>query len=517
MSDFDYNDNEAPYSDFEFSDQSFDDTEDNNDEIGYSSTDDGSAFDDDDIYGPRADTRKIYETDHKALTKTDLFDICQSLIDDAHSILSLPKDTIATLLQTFNWRRDNLIERYMEDPDKVLSTSGVIDKPTTFQFETAESGYMCYICCEDTPNMELLRLGCNHRACRSCFKYYTEQKINEEGTSKDLRCPNENCTFVIPDSAIKVLVTIDVYNKYKDLSLKSFVRSRNSIKWCPYPDCDSAVECLVRDYELKTTVPSVTCANGHSFCFGCSLEDHQPCLCALVKLWLQKSQDDSETANWIKANTKECSKCHAPIEKNGGCNHMKCKTCRHEFCWICMGDWIKHGQAYYNCSRYDDKDSKESREAISDSRHSLERYLHYFNRYANHEQSARLDKKTYIMVVKKSKVLQESIGMSWIQAQFLSQSFKILHQARKTLKWSYAFAYYLEKSHVTTIFEDNQSDLEFAVEQLSELFEMDASEIADRKVQLLDKCSYVGKRRIKLIEEAAKGLSAEEWKYVVDF
>lgn len=56
------------------------------------------------------------------------------------------------------------------------------------------------------------------------------------------------------------------------------------------------------------------------FCFGCSLDDHQPTTCGVAKLWSKKCADDSETSNWIAANTKECSKCNSTIEKNGGCN-----------------------------------------------------------------------------------------------------------------------------------------------------------------------------------------------------
>jgi len=64
-----------------------------------------------------------------------------------------------------------------------------------------------------------------------------------------------------------------------------------------------------------------------------------------MKKWDQKCKDDSETANWLNANTKDCiaypspcrrvgslsssspctlagPKCHTAIEKNGGCNHM---------------------------------------------------------------------------------------------------------------------------------------------------------------------------------------------------
>lgn len=43
--------------------------------------------------------------------------------------------------------------------------------------------------------------------------------------------------------------------------------------------------------------------------------------------WKQKIQDDSETNNWLAANTKPCPKCGKPVEKAGGCNLVVCK-CR---------------------------------------------------------------------------------------------------------------------------------------------------------------------------------------------
>ena len=57
--------------------------------------------------------------------------------------------------------------------------------------------------------------------------------------------------------------------------------------------------------------------------------------------WQEKCSNESETVNWILANTKKCPKCLARIEKNQGCNHMVCKNkgCKKEFCWVCMDDW----------------------------------------------------------------------------------------------------------------------------------------------------------------------------------
>lgn len=54
----------------------------------------------------------------------------------------------------------------------------------------------------------------------------------------------------------------------------------------------------------------------------CSEDWHEPIKCDLLKKWKKKCDDDSETSNWIAANTKECPKCRITIEKDGGCNHM---------------------------------------------------------------------------------------------------------------------------------------------------------------------------------------------------
>lgn len=74
---------------------------------------------------------------------------------------------------------------------------------------------------------------------------------------------------------------------------------------------------------------------------------------------------------------------------------MTCRKCRHEFCWVCMGKlhvclclvqcilnassigpWSEHGTSWYNCNRFDEKSSAEARENQTQSRVTLERYLH---------------------------------------------------------------------------------------------------------------------------------------------
>jgi len=256
----------------------------------------------------------------------------------------------------------------------------------------------------------------------------------------------------------------------------------------------------------------------HKFCFGCPIEmDHRPVVCGVAKMWLKKCRDDSETANWIKSNTKECSNCQSTIEKNGGCNHMTCKKCKHEFCWVCMGPWSEHGTSWYSCNRYDEKNGVDARDIQSKSRASLERYLHYYNRWANHEQSAKLSLDLYAKTEKKMEEMQITSALTWIEVQFMKKAVEEVDKCRTTLKWTYCMAYYLAKGNEKDLFEDNQRDLEKAVEDLSELLEspIEAENIPTLRQQVTNKTVYVHKRNEIVLEDTAHGFLEGRWKWNV--
>jgi ariadne-1 len=109
--------------------------------------------------------------------------------------------------------------------------------------------------------------------------------------------------------------------------------------------------------------------------------------------------------------------------------------------------------------------------------------------------------------------LQATAGMSWIEVQFLEDASKALQRCRQTLKWTYAFAFYLARNNLTNIFEDNQKDLEMAVENLSEMFEKPVDQLAGLKVDMMDKTSYCNKRRIILLSDTAENLKSGTWTF----
>ncbi|KAL2752149.1 hypothetical protein ACRALDRAFT_2044959 [Sodiomyces alcalophilus JCM 7366] len=439
------------------------------------------------------------------------------MVNEVNMILDINKEDAAILLRHFRWNKERLIEDLMDKRAKVLEAAGLGADVTAAPRLEAIPGFVCDICCEDEEGLQTFAMKCGHRYCVDCYRQYLTQKIREEGEAARIQCPAEGCGRIIDAKSLDILVTPGLSDRYRELLNRTYVEDKDVLKWCPAPDCQNAIECGVKKKDLDKVVPTVACLCGHRFCFGCILNDHQPAPCELVKKWLKKCADDSETANWISANTKECPRCNSTIEKNGGCNHMTCRKCKHEFCWMCMGLWSEHGTSWYNCNRFEEKSGTDARDAQAKSRMSLERYLHYYNRYANHEQSAKLDKDIYHKTEKKMVELQRESGMSWIEVQYLNAASQTLQMCRQTLKWTYAFAFYLARNNLTEIFEDNQKDLEMAVEALSEMFEKPVQELCDRKLKvvMMDKTSYCNKRRIILLEDTAENLATGRWAFNV--
>jgi len=350
---------------------------------------------------PEREIKKIYEVDFTLHSTSDIVKHQTDEIAHVANILKCQEEHAGTLLRSFKWNKERLLESYMDNSSKVCETAGVILDENRRPRVLSVNGFCCDICCRDEPGLQTLSLSCDHRFCIDCYSHYLTQKISDEGESRKIQCMQSNCGVIVDQKTIQMIVQPEVYTKYQNLLVRTYVDDNPSYRWCPAPNCEYASQCSVRSSSLREIIPIIVCKCGTRYCHGCGLSDHQPCICELVKLWIKKCADDSETANWIHANTKECPKCNSTIEKNGGCNHMTCRKCKYEFCWVCMGPWAEHGTSWYNCNRFEEKTSVDARDQQANSRQALEKYLHYYNRFSNHEQSAKLDKDLYEKTEKK--------------------------------------------------------------------------------------------------------------------
>ncbi|EGD74048.1 ariadne protein [Salpingoeca rosetta] len=483
--------------------------EDNDDVMVDDDDDDG---DDEAMFGVEesgAPTLLVDETQCTFITADELIAQQVHLIKEISSVLQLPHGTARVLLEHFGWSKEQLMERYWtEDHDKLFADARCI-QPKDMKDQCDED--MCSICGNDNKE-ELLQIGCGHGFCHECWVAYLEEKILSQG-KQSIECPEYNCNILVDESTVTSLLKgpahAETLARYYERVADAIVDSKKTMRWCPAPDCKFAV--IAPHSKCKM----VKCKCGFEFCFQCGQENHTPVLCLMLKAWLKKCADDSETSNWLQAHTKPCPKCASVIEKNGGCNHMSCRKCKHEFCWICLGDWEPHGSSWFNCTRFNDSETAVVREKVDASRSLLKRYLFYFDRFKNHQSSRQFEEKLVKAVDWKMKQMQKQ-GWGWVEVQFLIQAVATLQQARRVLQYTYVFAYYLKKTPQCLIFEENQADLQMQTERLSEYLEQRAAKMDDLhnlKQQVMNLRAYCEHRLQKLVEHVEEGYKVGFWEY----
>lgn len=356
--------------------------------------------------------------------------------------------------------------------------------------------------------------GCEHEFCNNCWSKYLEVKILDEGMGENITCPAHNCTILLHyETCLNLLKNCRAEEVYKTIIKNSFVDVHTNLKWCSGSGCTFVIK-----YNINLGEEPVVCKCGVTNCFSCGNNWHMPVECDLFVRWLQKCQDDSETSNWITINTKNCPSCHATIEKDGGCNHVICtnKTCKYEFCWICMGIWSIH-KSSYNCNHFDEEEAQAKRSVQEIIRKELERYVFYYNRYINHKRSLELEQQLHASVNDKIKKLVKK-GISWVDLQFLSQSVYTLSKCRSTLMYTYPFAYYLVKNNHCVLFHENQNDLQNAIERLSGYLErsIETDNYEEIKRNVIDLKIYCEGRRKKLEVHILEGYKEKVWEYRLD-
>jgi IBR domain, a half RING-finger domain/IBR domain len=324
----------------------------------------------------------------------------------------------------------------------------------------------CSVCFDETHTFTVLR-PCGHAFCDECWGDHLRVQI-ENGQSVEIECMHYDCHARVPEHVVRKLVSEQLYAKYSLFSSKQFVESSSNMRWCPRPGCTNAVS----DPQSAPSCRVATCSCGYSFCFDCALEAHAPASCGMMKLWRVKCNEDNETYSWIIANTKDCPRCSVPIEKQNGCFMMTCKSCRHQFCWLCLADWSTHPNhfrcATYNETQLSNRPEWRDRNAESDKRKSIGNMLRYYNMYKEHHKASTLEESAERRISKRIETLQdESNDFHLYDTSFVRTGYRVLRELRYVLKHTYVYSYYLDQPELRAPFELFQSRIEMLAESLT--------------------------------------------------
>jgi ariadne-1 len=265
---------------------------------------------------------------------TDISPLLIALVNEVSTLLDISEDEAQSILQHFKWDKEKLTDSYFSNPEKVRLTCGLdLYSSNLLSHLTGPNGlsgkFKCRICYDENDLSDSFSLGCGHPFCKSCFAEYLRNAITDGGSCITVKCPEHKCKQVVTKSIVHGMLNSEESCKYDLYFTRDFIEKSKNMKYCPAPRCEKVA--------IGSGVTTVRCACNYTFCFKCGEEAHDPCSCAQLSDWNEKCMNESETANWILANTRKCPQCTTRIEKNQGCNHMTCKMCKHEFCWICMG------------------------------------------------------------------------------------------------------------------------------------------------------------------------------------
>lgn len=249
------------------------------------------------------------------------------------SLLGTPFDESLILLGHFKWDKEKLMNEYFLEPERLRTDCGLPADATANG--SSRNDFECHICYETFPSHETSSLACNHHFCNGCYREYLKVQISEGPQCILTCCPEYKCRFRVLRSLFEKLVSAEELAKLDEYYLRNYTDTSKYMRHCPAPRCDKVA--------IGSGIITINCSCGTSYCFKCGEDAHEPCSCSHMQEWKGKCANESETANWILANTRKCPACNTRIEKNQGCNHMTCRICKHEFCWICMGKSLPPG------------------------------------------------------------------------------------------------------------------------------------------------------------------------------
>lgn len=194
--------------------------------------------------------------------------------------------------------------------------------------ESSES-LTCCICSDDFDAGDTVACGGDddiHFFCKPCLSSYCTVTL-ESGAIQSIPCAIPSCKSLFATHDIK-----SVLSDFDILKIEHREDSRDrrvALAAKAILHCECGVVAIVTEEDLgngRIVCPGNGC--GRRFCAKCGNVDHGNESCP----------PPVETVQWLDKHSKKCPNCSNRIEKNGGCNHMKCRPpggCGHDFWWTC--------------------------------------------------------------------------------------------------------------------------------------------------------------------------------------
>jgi len=213
---------------------------------------------------------------------------------------------------------------------------------------------VCSVCDEIYTKAYFKKItpSCTHETniCNACVKESIMNIVNggsfaAKSSYQSIACPTNNCKSHLNSKDIQVFLSAEEFGRWETLASEEWAEAQPEFRWCSNATCGSGQ--LVDGGEDANSF--FTCYKCRAMtCIRHRVPMHKGVSCDEYEKTL--ATDERALVDWKAKNTKACPKCNVPIEKNGGCDHMNCKHCKHAFCWSCLAEFapiLRHGNHHH--------------------------------------------------------------------------------------------------------------------------------------------------------------------------
>lgn len=177
---------------------------------------------------------------------------------------------------------------------------------------------------------------------------------------------------------------------------------------------------------------------------------------------------------------------------------------------MCRGDWSSHGAhtgGFYSCNKYDGSEAKMTDEEGYQYLSTTPRFLHFFNRYFNHDMLMK-EMMQMIALGEVERRMVEYTDECGCLSEMYSEAANLLVECRRVLKFANVYAYFNENSPGNPLFEYQQASAEGITERLSEVFHKSVETIKTNPADFVNSVRVTKKYIKNLVKNMEEGYNA---------
>ncbi|GKT49024.1 Ras GTPase-activating-like protein rng2 [Colletotrichum spaethianum] len=193
----------------------------------------------------------------------------------------------------------------------------------------------CPLCFRGLRKTKLRQIPCGHTICNNCvaesFRYIIKQRF----FSRPYCHHPIACWHPFPDEWAKELLRPGEWTRYRDLADEHREKESRTAVYCPNLECNSYIS--VRRRVKTQGIAKCTC--GGKTCILCLEKAHEGETCQ-VAMERRKAQgvidiiqEEQTLKTMARMGCKLCPDCGMVIEKDQGCDSMRCEVCDKPFEW----------------------------------------------------------------------------------------------------------------------------------------------------------------------------------------